>query len=102
MKIKTYTKKDIALRLSKQTNYSIKNSKEITDEFFMIIKDILIEDNPYTRIEIRKFGVFESKPTKAKPRARNPLTNEEIYVPAHKKIRFKPGKIIKEFMRKPL
>ena len=45
------------------------------------------------------FGVLESKPTKAKPRARNPITNEEIYVPAHKKTRFKPGKIIKNHLR---
>ena len=56
----------------------------------------------YTRIEIRNFGVFESKPTKAKPRARNPVTNEEIYVPAHKKTHFKPGRLIKEYLRKPL
>jgi len=46
--------------------------------------------------------VFESKPTKAKPRARNPRTNEEIYVPAHKKTLFKPGKILKSHLQKPL
>ena len=53
-------------------------------------------------IEIKNFLVFESKPTKAKPRARNPKTNEEIYVPAHKKTRFKPGKILKAYLRKPI
>ena len=102
MKIKTYTKKDIAKEFSRRKNTSIRNSIDVADTFFSILKDILVEDNPYTRIEIRNFGVFESKPTKAKPRARNPITNEEIYVPAHKKTHFKPGRLIKEYLRKPL
>ena len=54
------------------------------------------------RIEIRNFGVFEVKPTKAKPRARNPRTNEEIYVPARRKTHFKPGKLLKEVLKKPM
>ena len=102
MKIKTYTKKDIAKEFSRRNNQSVKKSAEITDIFFNILKDILIEDHPYTRIEIRNFGVLESKPTKAKPRARNPVTNEEIYVPAHKKTHFKPGSLIKKYLRKPI
>ncbi len=102
MKIKTYTKKDIAKEFSKRKNMSIRKSIAFADAFFDILKDILIEENPYTRIEVRNFGVFESKPTKAKPRARNPITNEEIYVPAHKKTHFKPGRLIKEHLRKPL
>ena len=102
MKIKTYTKKDIATEMSKRRNKSVRSSTIIVDELFGILRDYLTEENPYTRIEIRNFGVFESKPTKAKPRARNPRTNEEIYVPAHKKTRFKPGKHIKEQLRKPI
>jgi nucleoid DNA-binding protein len=72
------------------------------DDFFDILRGYLIEDKPYVRIEIRNFGVFESKPTKAKPKARNPRTNEEIFVPAHKKTRFKAGKILKEHLKKPI
>ena len=102
MDIKTYTKKDIASKLAKSRNLNIKYSKEIVDDFFSILRNFLTEDYPYTRIEIRNFGVFESKPTKAKPRARNPKTNEEIYVPAHKKTRFKPGKILKNHLKKPI
>jgi|TARA_B100000029_G_scaffold188849_2_gene186542 nucleoid DNA-binding protein len=102
METKTYTKKDIALELAARKGKSVRASLELVDDFFNIVRDFLTEDNPYTRIEIRNFGVFESKPTKAKPRARNPRTNEEIYVPAHKKTRFKPGKILKEHLRKPI
>ena len=88
--------------MSKRQNKSVRSSIIIVDELFGILRDYLTEENPYTRIEIRNFGVFESKPTKANPRARNPSTNEEIYVPAHKKTRFKPGKHIKEQLRKPI
>jgi integration host factor subunit beta len=102
MKSQTYTKKDIAIEFSKRKSMSIRNSQLMIEEFFDILKEMLIEDNPYTRIEIRNFGVFESKPTKAKPRARNPKTNEEIYVPAHKKTRFKPGKLLKAYLRRPI
>ena len=102
MKVKTYTKKDIAREFARRKNKSIRKSIDFSDTFFDILRDILIEENPYTRIEIRNFGVFESKPTKAKPRARNPITNEEIYVPAHKKTHFKPGRLIKKYLRKPL
>ena len=65
MEIKTYTKKDIATELSKRQNKSVRSSITIVDDLFRILKDYLTEDNPYTRIEVRNFGVFESKPTKA-------------------------------------
>ena len=60
MRTKTYTKKDIAVKFSKKQNISIRKSQILLEDFFNIMKDMLIEDNPYTRIEIRNFGVFES------------------------------------------
>ena len=102
MEIKTYTKKDIATELAKRQNRSIRSSLNMVDDFFNVLRDFLTEDSPYTRIEIRNFGVFESKPTKAKPRARNPRTNEEIYVPGLKKSRFKPGNVVKAHLLKPI
>ena len=102
MGIKTFTKKDIVMKIAERRELSIHSSKTLVDDFFEIMRDFLMDESPYTRIEIRYFGVFESKPTKAKPRARNPKTNEEIFVPPHKKTRFKPGKILKEYLRKPV
>ena len=102
MNIKTYTKRDIASEVAKRKGISTRKALAYIDEFFIVIRDYLCTDQPYVRIEVRNFGVFESKPTKAKPRARNPRTNEEIYVPAHKKTRFKPGKIMKSHLRKPI
>ena len=64
--------------------------------------DILKQPKDIIRIEIRNFGIFEVKPTKAKPKARNPRTNEEIYVPPRKKVHYKPGKNIKKILDKDL
>ena len=66
------------------------------------ISKIICEEEYLSRIEIRNFGVLEVKPTKAKPNARNPQTNQEIFVPAHKKTHFKPGKILKQYLKKPI
>ena len=102
MQIKKYTKRDIAMRLGHKMGISTRKSLVFTNELFNVIGDALCEDKPYIRIEIRNFGVLESKPTKAKPKARNPKTNEEIFVPAHKKTRFKAGKKLKEHLKKPI
>ena len=99
---KTFTKRDIANEVAKRKGISTRKALTYIDEFFTVMREYLCKDQPYVRIEVRNFGVFESKPTKAKPRARNPRTNEEIYVPAHKKTRFKPGKIIKSYLRRPI
>ena len=53
MKIKTYTKKILPKNFQGEKIKSIRTSIEIADTFFDILKDILVEDNPYTRIEIR-------------------------------------------------
>ncbi|MFQ6604240.1 MAG: HU family DNA-binding protein [Fidelibacterota bacterium] len=99
---KTYTKKEIAKEVARQLEATMDTSAKFVDEVFTVMRKMLMDDRQSVRIEIRNFGVFEVKPTKAKPRARNPRTNEEIYVPAHKKTHFKPGKILKNYLSKPL
>ena len=46
MKIKTYTKRDIANEFSRRQNQSVRKSIDYTDTLFNILRDILIEDNP--------------------------------------------------------
>ena len=100
MKKITYSKDDLIKKLSNRILFSHDDMKFMVDNFFETILEILKQPHDIVRIEIRNFGVFEVKPTKAKPKARNLRTNEEIFVPAHKKILFKPGKILKEELRK--
>jgi len=96
----TYSKDDLIRKLSNKILFSHDDMKFMVDNFFETISEILQQPHDIVRIEIRNFGIFEVKPTKAKPKARNPKTNEVIYVPARKKISFKPGKILKDELRK--
>ena len=95
----TITKKDLALKVSEVTRFKKNKSAKMVDALFTAMRDTLIAGN---RIEIRGFGVFEVKDTKPKPAARNPRTGEIIYVPARRKTHFKPGKLLKEELHKPI
>jgi nucleoid DNA-binding protein len=102
MKVKTFTKRNIATEIADRLEATVVDSLMFTDELFTVLREMLTEDHEKVRIEIRNFGVFEVKPTKAKPKARNPHTNEEIFVPAHKKTHFNPGKIFKNYLNQPI
>ena len=102
MKTITYTKKDISKRVADILKATDLQSREFIHTTFTVMAEMLCEDNELTRIEVRNFGVLEVKPTKAKPKARNPRTGEIVYVPAHRKTHFKPGKIIQQVLKKPL
>ena len=94
----TYTKKDIIRKVSNNLNIPKDEIKIILESILDTMSDIIREEKYLSRIEIRNFGVFDVKPTKAKPKARNPRTNEEIYVPPRKKVHYKPGKSIKKIL----
>ena len=95
----TTTKKDLVLIDSKITGFKKNVSKKMVDALFVAMRESLIAGN---RIEIRGFGVFDVKDTKAKPAARNPKTGETIYVPARRKTHFKPGILLKKELHKPI
>jgi len=98
----TYTKRDIVRRISEQMEVPMVQVEPWVDAVITTLRETMMDANPTCRIEIRDFGVFEVKQTKAKPKARNPKTNEVIYVPEHRKTHFKPSKLLKEFLRQPL
>ena len=95
----TTTRKHLALSVAEITGCKKNVATRIVDALFEAMRQSLIENN---RIEIRGFGVFEVKETKPKPAARNPRTGEIIYVPARRKTHFKPGKLLKAELHKPL
>ncbi len=83
----------------KDTYPNLKYS-QIEDIFNIIIESIksnLVKNKP---VEIRNFGRYSIKSIKAKHNARNPKTNEVIYVPARKKISFKMSKFLKNEINK--
>jgi len=101
-RIITLTKKDVARRVSDILGEPIYKSEPWVHAVVMAIGDLMIEADPEVRIELRDFGVFEVKKTKAKPKARNPKTNETVFIPSRRKTHFKPGKRLKETLQTPL
>jgi nucleoid DNA-binding protein len=95
----TTTKKDLAADVAQETGCKKSLATKMVDSVFSSMRNSLISGD---RIEIRGFGVFQVKDTKPKPAARNPRTGEIIYVPARRKTHFKPGKLLKEALHKPL
>ncbi len=98
----TFTKRDVTERVAAKLDVPVSQMRVPVDSVFEVLREIMSEDHPRLRVEIRNFGVFEVKPTKAKPRARNPRTNEEVYVPPRRKSHFKPGRLLRNVLRRPL
>lgn len=94
----TTTKRDLAKRVATDTACRQALAAKMVDSIFGAMRESLMRGD---RIEIRGFGVFEVRNTRPKPAARNPRTGDIIQVPARRKTHFKPGKILKEELRKP-
>ena len=98
----TFTKKDLTNRVDLKLGSPYTRMGKPVSAVFEYVRELLSKDNHNIRVEIRNFGVLEVKPTKAKPKARNPRTNEVVYVPARRKTRFKPGKLLRATLKQPL
>lgn len=99
----TYIKKHIIEMTSEKTSLDNKEAAKAVNAVFASLRELMIGDTDECRIEIRNFGVFEVKRTAAKPKARNPKKPDQvIYIPPRRKTHFRPGKLLKSFLRIPL
>ena len=98
----TLTKKDVSRRVAETMDAPIYKSKPWVNAVLEAMGEIMRNADPEVRIELRGFGVFEVKKTKAKPKARNPRTNETVFIPSRRKTHFKPSKRLKEALQVPL
>ena len=99
---KTLTKKDVARRVAELMEEPIYKSEPWVGAVVEALGELMLEADPEVRIELRDFGVFEVKKTKAKPKARNPKTNETVFIPSRRKTHFKPSKRLKSVLQRPL
>jgi len=90
------TKKEIVKKISEDLGLTQLKTKDIVQRTLDAIIQTLISEG---RIELRNFGVFEVK-QRAPRKARNPKTNDKVYVPAKRVVTFKPGKEMEELVRK--
>ena len=97
--MQTITKADLAKILADDLDCKNTTAKQAVDILFETLADAIVEGE---RIEIRGFGSWEVKETNARPRARNPRTGTEVFVPARPKVRFKPGKILRDALARPV
>lgn len=96
---KTFTRKDIENKLEDKLIGKQLTKKLLVDMLIESLRELLMEADPVARIEIRDFGVFEVKKSKAKPKARNIKTGEFVFVPPRRKMHFKPGRVLKDFLK---
>jgi integration host factor subunit beta len=98
----TLTKKDLARRVAALQGEPIYKCEPWVNTVIVALRELMLEADPEVRIELRDFGVFEVKKTKAKPKARNPKTNETVFIPSRRKTHFKPSKLLKQELQQPL
>ncbi len=88
------TKKDLIDRIVQSTGYTHVMIKAILHHLFQEITAQLAQGN---RIELRGFGVFETKTTPARI-AQNPRTLQKVPVPAKRRVVFKPGRLMRQHL----
>ena len=96
--MQTITKSHLAKVLAEEMDFNGTQAKDLVDAFFQAMIESIVQGN---RIEARGFGVWTVKETRAK-KARNPRTEEEVFVPVRRKVMFKPGKVLKGKLTQPL
>ena len=85
------TKADLIENIYLKTGFSKKESAEIVEQVFDLIKSTLENGE---KIKIAGFGNFVVK-EKSSRRGRNPQTGEEIEITSRKILTFKPSQVLK-------
>ena len=89
---KVLTKAEIVGAVQARLGLSRKDSAEIVDDLFEIVKDRLADGES---VKISGFGNFDI--SKKKPRrGRNPQTGEQIIISARKVLTFKPSQVLRK------
>jgi len=86
------TKAEIVERVAEKTGFAKKESLEMVELLFDVMKSTLESGE---KLKITGFGNFEVK-QKADRRGRNPQTGEEITIEARKILTFKPSNMLKD------
>ena len=89
------TKRDLAISISKETGIAQVDAKRVIQRTLDHIVESL---KGGTTIELRNFGVFKIK-QRAPRRGRNPKTGEEVPVPSKKVVVFKPGRLMRLYIK---
>ncbi len=88
-------KSQLAQKIADKMGVPKKQAGEFVDAFVEIITGVMRSGD---KVNITGFGIFKVSDRKARE-GRNPRTGETIQIPASKKPRFTPGKVLKEAIK---
>lgn len=89
------TKREIVERLAEKHDLTKADVSRVVQGTLDLIMESIVEEG---RIELRNFGVFEVQERDAR-KGVNPRTQEEVFIPERKVVKFKEGKLMKEKVR---
>ena len=90
------TKADLAEKIQSVAGCTKKESAEMLETVFSIIKDTLEKGED---LKLSGFGKFEVK-RKADRRGRNPMTGEAITIESRRVLTFKPSTLLRQALNK--
>ena len=86
------TKTELVEKLAKENGMTKTMAKEVVEAFISLTTRTLKKEG---RIALAGLGVFEVV-KRAKRTARNPRTGDPVVIKAHKAVKFKPSKTLKD------
>jgi len=93
---RTLTKADIIESVHRKIGFSKKDSSEIVEKLFEIIKQTLEKGES---VKLSGFGKFEVR-SKRSRRGRNPQTGQEMEITARRVLSFRPSQILRGVLLK--
>ncbi|NNM88889.1 MAG: HU family DNA-binding protein [Phycisphaerae bacterium] len=93
----TVTKKDLVDRIADKLQLKQNTVREVVQEF---LAEIVHELDHGHRLEFRDFGIFEVR-SRAARLGWNPRTLARVPVPDKRKVRFRPGRLLKARLANP-
>ena len=88
---RTITKADLIEAVYEKVGFSKKESSEIVERILETMKTTLARGE---KLKVSGFGKFEVRHKNTR-RGRNPQTNMELQIPAHRVVAFKPSQVLK-------
>jgi integration host factor subunit alpha len=88
------TKAEIVEQIYERVGFSKKESAELVEQVFDIIKSTLADGE---KVKISGFGNFVVREKNAR-KGRNPQTGEEIRLEARRVLTFKPSNVLKDIL----
>ena len=86
------TKKELSEKIHRKIGLSKRESAEIVEYFFELLKENLTKGNG---IKLPRFGSFRVQQRKAR-KGRNPSTGETIEIGSRKAVVFKPSRFLRD------